>query len=106
MRKPLLSGGTLSAVTGLVLSSAVLAISGAAAQQWSLLVLLAVVLTTAQTWFQITDSGILAARRGQFLATRAIAFGVVKIVVLVAIVGAARAVSSPRTSSRSSRSSS
>ncbi|TLZ68088.1 MAG: hypothetical protein E6K12_02305 [Methanobacteriota archaeon] len=88
MRKLLLIGGSLSAVTGLVLSFSVLAISNAAAQQWSVLVLLAVVLTTAQTWFQITDSGILAARRGQFLATRAIAFGVVKIVVLVAIVGA------------------
>ncbi len=88
MRNLLLIAGALSAVTGLVLSAAVLALSNAAAEQWSFLVLLAVVLTTSQTWFQITDSGILAARKSQFLGSRAITFGVVKIVVLVAIVGA------------------
>jgi len=88
MRKLLLIAGALSALTGLVLSATVLALSNEAAQQWSILVLLAVVLTTSQTWFQITDSGILAARRSQFLGTRAIGFGVVKIGVLFAIVGA------------------
>src|SRR2546422_9767760 len=40
MRKLLLIAGALSAGTGLVLSAAVLAISNAAAEQWSLLVLL------------------------------------------------------------------
>src|SRR6267378_259708 len=88
MRKLMLIAGALSALTGLVLSATVLALSNEAAQQWSILVLLAVVLTTSQTWFQITDSGILAARRSQFLGTRAIGFGVVKIGVLFAIVGA------------------
>jgi O-antigen/teichoic acid export membrane protein len=88
IRQLLLIAGALSAVAGLALSSAVLAISNAAAQQVLFLVTLAVVLTASQTWFQITDSGILAARRSQLLAFRAIGYGVVKIVVLFAVVGA------------------
>jgi len=84
----MLIAGAFSAVTGLILSAAVLVVSKDAGSQLAFLVLLTVVLTTSQTWFQITDSGILAARRSQFLGTRAIAFGVVKIVVLFAIAGA------------------
>ena len=88
MRRLMLIAGALSAVTGLILSAAVLAASRDPAQQLSFLVLLTVVLATSQTWFQITDSGILAAQKSQFLGTRAISFGVVKIGVLFAVVGA------------------
>src|SRR5438132_511557 len=88
MRRLMLIAGALSAVTGLILSAAVLAVSRDPAQQLPLLVLLTVVLATSQTWFQITDSGILAAQKSQFLGTRAISFGVVKIGMLFAVVGA------------------
>src|SRR5437879_11736804 len=75
MRRLMLIAGALSAVTGLILSAAVLAASRDPAQQLSFLVLLTVVLATSQTWFQITDSGILAAQNSHFLRTRATRFG-------------------------------
>jgi len=90
----LLIGGTLSAIVGLALSATVLTLSAKdlqvtlTEQQFVVLVLLTVVLTGSQTSFQITDGSILAARRSQYLAYRAVAYGLVKILLLFALVEA------------------
>ncbi len=84
----LLVGGGLSAIVGLGLSVAVLGISNAAAQQFAVLVALTVALTASQTCFQITDGSILAARKSQYLAFRAVAYGLGKIVLVFAVVAA------------------
>src|SRR2546428_698194 len=90
----LLIGGTLSAIVGLALSATVLTLSAKdlrvplTEQQFVVLVLLTVVLTGSQTSFQITDGSILAARRSQYLAFRAVAYGLVKILLLFALVEA------------------
>ena len=90
----LLIGGTLSAIVGLALSATVLTLSAKdlrvtlTEQQFLILVLLTVVLTGSQTSFQITDGSILAARKSQYLAYRAVAYGLVKILLLFALVEA------------------
>lgn len=88
MWEVLLVGGSLSLVAGLVLSTAVLDISEAAGSQFIALIALTVVLTTSQTCYQITDGSILAARKSEYLAFRAVAYGITKLVLLFLVVGA------------------
>ncbi len=85
MWQVLLVGGGLSSVVGIVLSAVVLGVSNAAAQEFAILVALSVALTTSQTCFQITDGSILAARKSEYLAYRAVAYGLAKIVLLFAV---------------------
>src|SRR6266571_3275210 len=79
----LLVGVGLASIVGLALSVTVLSVSQAAAQQFAVLVALTVVLTASQTSFQITDASILAARKSQYLAYRAAAYGIAKIAPLL-----------------------
>ncbi len=85
----LLVGVGLASIVGLALSVTVLSVSQAAAQQFAVLVALTVVLTASQTSFQITDASILAARKSQYLAYRAAAYGIAKIALLLFLVEAA-----------------
>src|SRR5207237_2605944 len=86
----LLVGGGLASVVGLVLSLIVLAVSNdvAVLQILPALVVLAVTQTTSQTCFQITDASILAARKSEYLAYRAVSYGIAKIVLLFALLSA------------------
>lgn len=88
MWEVLLVGGSVSLVAGLILSATVLDVSQAAGPQFLGLVLLTVVLTTSQTCYQITDGSILAARKSEYLAYRAVSYGVAKIVLLFFVVAA------------------
>src|SRR5436309_4278964 len=86
MRQVLLVGGGLSSVMGIVLSAVILRVSNAAAaQEFAVLVVLSVALTTSQTCFQITDGSILAARKSEYLAYRAVAYGLAKIALVFAL---------------------
>ncbi len=85
MWQVLLVGGVLSSIVGLVLSTAVLRVSNAAAAEFVVLVALSVALTTSQTCFQITDGSILAARKSEYLAYRAVAYGLAKIALVFAV---------------------
>src|SRR5437667_4211004 len=88
MWQVLLVGGGLSSVMGIVLSTVVLRVSNAAAQEFAVLVVLSVALTTSQTCFQITDGSILAARKSEYLAYRAVAYGLAKIALLFTVAAA------------------
>src|SRR5712692_4842099 len=90
MWRVLLVGGVLSAVVGLGLSSIVLHFSKDAtvATEFAVLVALSVALTTSQTCFQITDGSILAARKSEYLAYRAVAYGLAKIALVFAVAAA------------------
>src|SRR5207249_8922921 len=66
----------------------ILGVSNAAVQDFAVLVALTVSLTTSQTCFQITDGSILAARRSEYLAYRAVAYGLAKIVLLFVLAAA------------------
>src|SRR2546426_4871037 len=89
MWQVLLVGGGLSSVMGIVLSAVILRVSNAAAaQEFVVLVVLSVALTTSQTCFQITDGSILAARKSEYLAYRAVAYGLAKIALLFAVAAA------------------
>jgi O-antigen/teichoic acid export membrane protein len=83
-----LIGAGLSSIVGLALSVVVLATSGDAGRAFTALVVLTVALTTSQTCFQIMDASILAARRSQYLAYRAVAYGLSKIALLFALLDA------------------
>src|SRR5207245_6435458 len=86
MWQVLLVGGGLSSVMGIVLSTVILRVSNAAAaQEFAVLVVLSVALTTSQTCFQITDGSILAARKSEYLAYRAVAYGLAQIAILVPV---------------------
>jgi len=80
--------GALGVVVGFVLALSVLTLSGVDPGSVSLLIVVGVVLTVSQIWFQITDSAILAAGKARILAYRALAYGAVKIVLIFAIVSA------------------
>jgi len=90
MWQVLLVGGVLSAIVGLALSTTVLQLSkdAAAAEEFAVLVALSVALTASQTCFQITDGSILAARKSEYLAYRAVAYGVAKIALVFALAAA------------------
>jgi len=89
MWQVLLVGGGLSSVMGIVLSTVILRVSNAAAaQEFAVLVVLSVALTTSQTCFQITDGSILAARKSEYLAYRAVAYGLAKIALLFTVAAA------------------
>src|SRR5947207_1213093 len=90
MWRILLVGGGLASVVGLVLSLVVLTVSNdlAVLQILPALVVIAVVQTTSQTCFQITDASILAARKSEYLAYRAVSYGIAKIVLLFALLPA------------------
>src|SRR2546428_2718014 len=89
MRQVLIVGGGLSSVTGIVLSAVILRVSNAAAaQEFAVLVVLSVALTTSQTCFQITDGSILAARKSEYLAYRAVAYGLAQIALLFTVAAA------------------
>src|SRR2546428_13405844 len=89
MWQVLIVGGGLSSVVGIVLSTVILRVSNAAAaQEFAVLVVLSVALTTSQTCFQITDGSILAARKSEYLAYRAVAYGLAKIALLFAVAAA------------------
>jgi len=89
MWQVLLVGGGLSSVMGIVLSAVILRVSNAAAaQEFAVLVVLSVALTTSQTCFQITDGSILAARKSEYLAYRAVAYGLAKIALLFTVAAA------------------
>src|SRR2546430_5300282 len=89
MWQVLLVGGGLSSVMGIVLSAVILRVSNAAAaQEFVVLVVLSVALTTSQTCFQITDGSILAARKSEYLAYRAVAYGLAKIALLFTVAAA------------------
>src|SRR5205814_56569 len=87
MWRILLVGGGLASVVGLVLSLVVLTVSNdlAVLQILPALVVIAVVQTTSQTCFQITDASILAARKSEYLAYRAVSYGIAKIILLFAL---------------------
>jgi O-antigen/teichoic acid export membrane protein len=90
MWRILLVGGGLASVVGLVISLIVLSVSQDT-QVVSILpalVLLTVTQTTSQTCFQITDASILAARKSEYLAYRAVSYGIAKIVLLFALLQA------------------
>src|SRR5207244_13520766 len=79
----------LASVMGLVLSTVILRVSNAAAaQEFAVLVVLSVALTTSQTCFQITDGSILAARKSEYLAYRAAAYGLAKIALVFTVAAA------------------
>jgi O-antigen/teichoic acid export membrane protein len=86
-----LIGGGLASVVGLALSVVVLNAGHVDSGLFLALVGLTVVLTTSQTTFQIMDAAILAARKSEYLAFRAAAYGLSKIAVLFALVGAGTA---------------
>jgi len=89
MWQVLIVGGGLSSVVGIVLSTVILRVSNAAAaQEFAVLVVLSVALTTSQTCFQITDGSILAARKSEYLAYRAVAYGLAKIALLFTVAAA------------------
>jgi len=90
MWQVLLVGGVLSAIVGLALSTTVLHLSNDAEadKAFAVLVALSVALTTSQTCFQITDGSILAARKSEYLAYRAVAYGLVKIALVFALAAA------------------
>ena len=88
MRQVLIVGGGLSSIVGIALSAVILGVSNAAVQDFAVLVALTVTLTTSQTCFQITDGSILAARRSEYLAYRAVAYGLAKIVLLFVLAAA------------------
>jgi O-antigen/teichoic acid export membrane protein len=88
MWQVLLVGGVLSAIVGLALSATVLQASKEAAMEFAALVALSVALTTSQTCFQITDGSILAARKTEYLAYRAVAYGLAKIALVFAVAAA------------------
>ena len=89
MWQVLLVGGGLSSVMGIVLSTVILRVSNAAAaQEFAVLVVLSVALTTSQTCFQITDGSILAARKSEYLAYRAVAYGLAKIALVFTVAAA------------------
>src|SRR5256712_568320 len=89
MWQVLLVGGGLSSVMGIVLSTVILRVSNAAAaQEFAVLVVLSVALTTSQTCFQITDGSILAARKSEYLAYRAVAYGLAQIALLFTVAAA------------------
>src|SRR5436309_1981573 len=89
MWQVLLVGGGLSSIVGIVLSAVILRVSNAAAaQEFVVLVVLSVALTTSQTCFQITDGSILAARKREYLAYRAVAYGLAKIALLFTVAAA------------------
>src|SRR2546428_1879617 len=89
MWQVLIVGGGLSSVVGIVLSTVILRVSNAAAaQEFAVLVVLSVALTTSQTCFQITDGSILAARKSEYLAYRAVAYGLAKIALVFALAAA------------------
>lgn len=88
MWEVILVAGSLSLVAGAVLSTAVLDLSKAAGSQVVALILLTVILTTSQTSYQIMDGALLAARKSEYLAYRAVSYGMVKIVVLFFLVSA------------------
>src|SRR5437867_5040239 len=88
MWQVLLVGGGLSSVMGIVLSAVILRFSNAAAQEFAVLVVLSVALTTSQTCFQITDGSILAARKSEYLGYRAVAYGLAKIALLFTVAAA------------------
>src|SRR2546425_2378429 len=90
MWRVLVVGGTLSSIVGVALSAAVLGVSREteAKEAFAVLVVLSVALTTSQTCFQITDGSILAARKSEYLAYRAVAYGLAKIVLLFAVAAA------------------
>src|SRR5207247_7483731 len=85
MRQVLIVGGGLSSIVGIVLAAVILVVSNAAVQDFAVLVALTVTLTTSQTCFQITDGSILAARKSQYLAYRAVAYGLAKIALVFAL---------------------
>src|SRR3989475_2352116 len=89
MWQVLLVGGGLSSVVGIALTTVILRVSNvAAAQEFAVLVVLSVALTTSQTCFQITDGSILAARKSEYLAYRAVAYGLAKIALLFTVAAA------------------
>src|SRR5213593_3861783 len=90
MWQVLLVGGVLSAIVGLALSTTVLHLSNDAEadKAFAVLVALSVALTTSQTCFQITDGSILAARKSEYLAYRAVAYGLAKIALVFALAAA------------------
>ena len=90
MWRVLVVGGTLSSIVGVALSAAVLGVSREpeAKEAFAVLVVLSVALTTSQTCFQITDGSILAARKSEYLAYRAVAYGLAKIALLFAVAAA------------------
>src|SRR5439155_1411049 len=85
-------GGGLASVVGLVLSLVVLTVSNdmAVLQILPALVLIAVVQTTSQTCFQITDASIRAARKNEYLASRPVSYGIAKHVTLFPLVSSRR----------------
>ena len=97
MWRILLVSGVLSAIVGLALSAVVLTVSTDPAVvairknqlEFAALVGLSVALTASQTCFQVTDGSILAARKSEYLAYRAVAYGLAKIVLVFALIAAA-----------------
>src|SRR3989475_10394571 len=76
MWQVLLVGGGLSSVMGIVFSAVIpRGSNAAAAQEFVGLVVLSAALTTAQARFQNTDGSILAARKREDFAYRAVAYG-------------------------------
>jgi O-antigen/teichoic acid export membrane protein len=79
--------GSLGAIVGFVLALVVLLLEGTDRDHLALLVGISVVLTVSQIWLQVTDSAILAAGRGRFLAARALSYGTIKVAVILVVVG-------------------
>lgn len=83
--------GSLGAVVGFVLALTVLTLSQAGAGAVVVLVGTSVLLTVSQIWFQITDSAILAAGKSHILAFRSLAYGAIKLVLVLGVVAAGAA---------------
>lgn len=88
IRQLVLITGALGALVGFGLAFFVLTLGEIASADLLLLVGISVILTVSQIWFQLTDGAILAARKGQLLAARAVAYGALKIGLVVAVLSA------------------
>jgi len=83
--------GLLGALVGVVFTYVILTLTGVGAGQVPFLVGISAILTVSQIWFQVTDGVILAAGRSQILAYRALAYGIVKIGLVLVMVSAGAA---------------
>lgn len=92
IRQLVLITGSLGAVVGFGLAFSVLTLgNGALSDSLLLLVGMSVILTVSQIWFQITDGAIIAAGKGQMIAYRSVAYGGLKIGLVILFLSAGAA---------------
>lgn len=87
----LLITGSLGSVIGFGLALFVLTLGNVGYDELFLFAGISVVLTVSQIWVQVTDGAILAAGKSQYLAYRAVAYGMIKVGVIVTVVAAGAA---------------